>query len=219
MRYLRLRVTHTEDTRHPIHAFEMRHDDFRGSELLHWNVSPGGTSSMIFRVRGDPDTYRELLEARDETLAYSVTPAREGTFYCCVCERLTDRTRTYVTAVARGTAVALPPVRYNRDGTVDVSVVGSSADLDGVVETFPDGIGVEVRSVGDYRTHANEPSTVLTARQHEAVEAAVDCGYYDSPRRATMDEIGARLDVTPSTAAEHLRKAEKRVMRRVLDGR
>lgn len=79
MRYLRLRITHTGDTRHPIHAFEMCHEDFRGSELLRWNVSPGGTSSMIFRVRGDPGTYRELLEARAETLAYSVTPAREST--------------------------------------------------------------------------------------------------------------------------------------------
>ena len=216
MRRLRLRVAHSRETLHPMHAFEMHRDDFHGSELLHWNASLGETNALVFRVRGDPDAYRAALAERSEAVAYSVTPAVDGVFYCCVRERLTDRDRTYVDAVARGTVVVVPPVGYNGDGTVDVSLVGSSSDLSAVLNALPGDVDVEVLSVGDYGAHATA-SGALTARQREAVEAAVDRGYYDSPRRATVTDVADDLGVSPSTAAEHLRKAEKGVMARVAD--
>jgi predicted DNA binding protein len=54
---------------------------------------------------------------------------------------------------------------------------------------------------------------VLSDRQREAVRAALDIGYYDQPRGATHEDVAAALDCAPSTASEHLRKAEAELVR------
>ncbi|MFC6975764.1 helix-turn-helix domain-containing protein [Halomicroarcula sp. GCM10025709] len=60
--------------------------------------------------------------------------------------------------------------------------------------------------------------TRLSDRQREAVEAALSLGYYDIPRTATHEAVADALDCAPSTAAEHLRKAESRVLHALFDG-
>jgi predicted DNA binding protein len=57
----------------------------------------------------------------------------------------------------------------------------------------------------------------LTDRQREALAEALAAGYYESPRAATVADVGERLDCAPSTAAEHLRKAESTLVRRALE--
>jgi len=41
-------------------------------------------------------------------------------------------------------------------------------------------------------------------------------GYYESPRRATRDDVAA-VGCSPTTAGEHLRKAEARVFSQFVD--
>lgn len=55
--------------------------------------------------------------------------------------------------------------------------------------------------------------TLLSVRQREALETALEVGYYDLPRSGDYRTIAARMDCVPSTAAEHLRKAESKVLR------
>jgi len=57
-----------------------------------------------------------------------------------------------------------------------------------------------------------EPDAGLTARQMSALKAAVEMGYFETPRRSSIREVAKRLKVSPSTAVEHLRKAEKKVL-------
>jgi hypothetical protein len=231
MKYVDLRIHHEAGSLHPMHAFEMRHDDIDGAALLHWNAvldgtkrsSAGsdsrrsvGTNTMVFRVRGDPAPFRAKLDSREATVEYSLTDAEDGVFYCCVRDRVTDADRNYISAFARGTLVVVPPVVFNPDGTTDLTLVGTPADVDAAVEELPDGIRATVRSVGPYRRRAGPTTPRLTDRQREAVAAAVDCGYYDSPRAGTVEEVAATLGVAPGTAAEHLRKAEATVMGRLI---
>jgi hypothetical protein len=44
------------------------------------------------------------------------------------------------------------------------------------------------------------------------LKAAVDMGYFDTPRRASIKDVARGLKISPSTAVEHLRKAEKKVL-------
>ena len=216
MKHVRLRLSHTDRTIHPVHDFEIRHPDIQGSALVYWNPGLGETNAMIFKVNGEPDVYRTMLEDREETLAYSIAPVKEDRFFCCVCERLTDRDRAYVEAITDRRVVVVPPVTYNQDRTIDVTIVGPAADLDAVLDELPSSISVEVRSVGEYRTRPTAVTGALTRRQREAVEAAFARGYYDSPRRGSVSIVADELDVSPSTAAEHLRKAEAKIMRSAL---
>lgn len=51
----------------------------------------------------------------------------------------------------------------------------------------------------------------LTDRQFEALSLAVESGYFDIPREATLEDIADAMAVEKSTAGEHLRRALKRV--------
>jgi len=52
----------------------------------------------------------------------------------------------------------------------------------------------------------------LTERQMRTLKTAVEMGYFDTPRRASIKDVALALKVSPSTAVEHLRKAEKKVL-------
>ena len=57
------------------------------------------------------------------------------------------------------------------------------------------------------------PQTDLTSRQLECISKAVEEGYYDYPRKATLRELGKKLGCSLTTVREHLRKAEKAVLK------
>jgi predicted DNA binding protein len=57
-----------------------------------------------------------------------------------------------------------------------------------------------------------ETEVGLTERQMNTLKTAVELGYFDTPRRASIKDVARKLDISPSTAVEHLRKAEKKVL-------
>jgi predicted DNA binding protein len=57
--------------------------------------------------------------------------------------------------------------------------------------------------------------SMLTAKQLMALVEAVERGFYDIPKKTTVEEMAAKLGVPRSTFEEHLRKAEVKIMRAV----
>ena len=55
----------------------------------------------------------------------------------------------------------------------------------------------------------------LTDRQLAALRLALEAGYYEQPRGASVSELAARTDVARSTYEEHLRKAENKLLTNV----
>ena len=55
----------------------------------------------------------------------------------------------------------------------------------------------------------------LTSKQKRALISALDNGYYTMPRRATTGEIAKKLRVPCTSYADHLRKAENKVLQAV----
>ncbi|MEM3670594.1 MAG: helix-turn-helix domain-containing protein [Thermoprotei archaeon] len=51
----------------------------------------------------------------------------------------------------------------------------------------------------------------LTPRQLESMVAALNYGYYDIPKAASVSEIARHLGLSPSTVEEHLSKAEMKL--------
>lgn len=52
----------------------------------------------------------------------------------------------------------------------------------------------------------------LTPKQFEVFSKACDWGYYKTPKKITIEELSSKLDLSPSTVAEHLRKAQDKLM-------
>jgi len=49
---------------------------------------------------------------------------------------------------------------------------------------------------------------LLTDRQRELLLAAVDAGYYDTPRECSLTDLATELDMAKSTVSETLHRAE-----------
>ncbi|MDH5019175.1 helix-turn-helix domain-containing protein [Halobacterium rubrum] len=52
----------------------------------------------------------------------------------------------------------------------------------------------------------------LTDRQLAALQLALECGYYEQPRRTSLRDLADRTSVARSTFEEHLRKAENKLL-------
>lgn len=75
------------------------------------------------------------------------------------------------------------------------------------------GIGYDVESVG--RNDRSERT--LTDRQRELIDAAIELGYYDTPRRCSLTELAEHVGIAKSTCCETLQRAESRLIKRWLD--
>ena len=53
----------------------------------------------------------------------------------------------------------------------------------------------------------------VTERQLDALQLALDSGYYEQPRRTSVSDLAARTSVARSTYEEHLRKAENKLIK------
>lgn len=106
--------------------------------------------------------------------------------------------------------VALEP-----DGA-SFSVVGpQEAVVRHVREIDAAGPGVTLSQFTDY-AGPSEALDALTARQREVVEVAHEAGYYEVPRTASVADVAERLELDPSTVGEHLQRAQRNLVSRIL---
>lgn len=217
MKHLRLTLEFGDAVIHPVHEFIDHSDAVERDVLLHGTVAAGGTDTFLFYVEGDRDTYEAALDAADRVRDHRVTPVDDGSFYVFVRDDSDPVDDLLHETFSRPGLVLVPPVEFGERGRATLSLVGEPGALRDAVERVPESVGVTVERVGDYEGYQATFDPALTDRQAEAVAAAVDLGYYDDPRRATVEDVGGALDCAPTTAAEHLRKAERAVMREVAD--
>ena len=52
----------------------------------------------------------------------------------------------------------------------------------------------------------------MTQRQEDILHQAVSLGYYQLPRKITLENLAKKLDIAPSTLSEHLRKVEDKLV-------
>jgi predicted DNA binding protein len=58
---------------------------------------------------------------------------------------------------------------------------------------------------------------MLTPRQLEVIEYALENGYFEWPRNDTSAELASELDISRPTFLEHLRKAESKLLAQAVD--
>jgi hypothetical protein len=212
MRYLEVRVEQSEAERNPMHQFLVDHDEYGVSRLLSRERYAPDDHAMLFHVEGPTDPFATTLEERDAVQAFEVGPCADDSFYLYVRERLAGEDRAFSEAFAQSGLLLVLPVTYRPDGSVHVSAVGPANAVQTAVESVPDRMGVEVLTVGEYTSGRLDSRLELTQRQFEAVEVAVETGYYSATRGVTLDAVAERLDCSTGTAGELLRRAERTVM-------
>jgi hypothetical protein len=182
---------------------------------MHWNFS-GDELGIMHYVEGDREPFEAAIAEIPEVLDYELTPAGPNDFYVYIRDATNEAVRELFELVDHGPVVAIPPIEYAADGTVSYSAFGPAADIQAVVERIPDPIDVTVTEVGGMERVPGVLDSLLSDRQREALDAAFTLGYYEIPRTASHEDVADAIGCAPSTAAEHLRKAESTLLRSFL---
>ena len=192
-------------------------DFLERARIVNWNVSAPPTA-FLFRLEGEYRRFAAVLEDHESVRDYEILPLSERECHCFFQGDVSPAARTLFENFTRGTLMTVPPVECNRDGSNTFAIIGSEADIQAAVEDVPSGVGVTVEAVGGDEVAPERVLDRLAPRQHDAIETAIERGYYDVPRRATIEDIADELGCATATAGEHLQKAESRVIAALFDG-
>ncbi|MFU8868506.1 helix-turn-helix domain-containing protein [Natronococcus sp.] len=101
-----------------------------------------------------------------------------------------------------------------RGGEATIEVTGSRERLAELAEQLEQ-FGLQYR-IEQVQEHLHQ-SQLLSERQLEVVAAAVDEGYYDTPRRCSLTELAGHLGIAKSTCSETLHRAEEAIVKRFVE--
>jgi hypothetical protein len=106
------------------------------------------------------------------------------------------------------------------EGKVKFSFLGSESQIKDFMEKL-DAIAIHYRVVllADANFSPISPLSQLTEKQQEVLLMAYKLGYYDIPRKITSEELAKKLKLVDSTVVEHLRKAEQRLIKQIIENR
>ena len=102
-----------------------------------------------------------------------------------------------------------------RDGDAEVEITAARdrlSEFTSQLEAF--GMSFDVEYV---REMVNSES-LLTDRQRELLDAAVEAGYYDTPRECSLTELAEEAGVAKSTASETLHRVEEKILKEYVAG-
>jgi predicted DNA binding protein len=104
-----------------------------------------------------------------------------------------------------------------RDGKFRITLVGDSGQVKQLLDAF-DSLGLKYRivSLTDAKFSPTSPVSRLTVKQQDAIVLAFRLGYFDTPRKVSVDVLAGKLGLASSTLAVHLRRAERRLLAEVL---
>ncbi len=176
--------------------------------ILHFNVLDDGTIVLLFRVHSDADRTRQLIEQNPNVIDYSVSDEEDGTGLVYVHSQLPGPTRGIIRPLDEH-EVFFESIEYIRADAIRVTMIGETNDvLQRALAEIPKEVNTTVERIGVYSPGTSDLSVLLTDRQREILEIAMELGYYENPRRATHGEIAECAGIDASTVSEHMRKIE-----------
>ncbi len=154
------------------------------------DADPAGTAAA-FDADPSIEAYDLLVETGDRLL-YDVTFTAETV---TLCDRLLADGGSLLEA-------------WGTDGWWQVRVRYADRDTlcDAHDRLVDDGITVDLRRVTDVSKRSGTKSQ-LTPEQREALEAALERGYFEIPREISMEELAGELGISHQALSERLRRA------------
>jgi predicted DNA binding protein len=212
VKYARVTVEAPREAASAVHLATQTVDALGDAYLLFGGIKER-EPTQFYAVAGDRDPLVAALNDHDAVSYYDVAGTDEEYVYVYTQETATEANRRLRATFTRDSLVTTLPVIYRASGTASFTVVGAGDDLAAAIEDARKIAVFKVDRIGDYDPRDGAWASPLTDRQREVVAAAVDLGYYDTPKTASQADVAAELDCAPATVAEHLRKAEAALAR------
>ncbi|GAA0234769.1 helix-turn-helix domain-containing protein [Haladaptatus pallidirubidus] len=209
MRYITFVIPRIDDER--CSNGEYATDPAVEGEAIHYiNLLDDGTGVALYQLRGDLEQSTEVLEADPEVLSVERSEASEGLVYL---HFRANALMTDLLSIFRRYEIVVDwPMEYTDQGGLRVTMIGEDEKIREVITEIPDGIQITLEGIGEYHPDMRQLASLLTDRQQELLELAIDEGYYEIPRRATLSDLADRVNISAGTIGEHLRKIETKVI-------
>lgn len=217
MKHVRATITANgrEDEIHPMYDVLANAPFVERAKAMQWNLTED-TLGILHYVEGDIDAFDAVVSDIDLIIDYELEPAGDSGFYAYIHDKMTDRSRKLFDPLTYAGIVVAPPILYHADGSATMSVFGPAAEIQSAIENAPSPIELTVEEVSGLGAVTATTETQLSDRQRDAIETALELGYYEIPREASHEDVATAIDCAASTAAEHLRKAEAKLLRSML---
>ncbi|MDQ2051749.1 helix-turn-helix domain-containing protein [Natronolimnohabitans sp. A-GB9] len=206
-------------------SFKLRHEcPYRGlSErfpavsIREWYLQDCQILELTAPEAGDD----ELLEEIDELGSVLHTTIDGSDLHVIVQSCACPIEESIIRRFERHNCVHLPPTVY-RNGWEHYSAIGfDESDVTALLAELDEDREIDVLSKTSIEERHVPHSSLfsvdrlfdgLTDRQLEALRIALDAGYYDQPRNASVAELAEETTVARATFEEHLRKAENKLV-------
>ncbi len=204
------------------------------SRMLPDAVAEAGTVTFDRIVPATDDRYLQYVTITDvEADRVAETVLRHPTYEDARCIREDEEECAFelhaldppVTSLVATYGGRVADVAVDRDELRVTARLPMQTDVrqfvDALRERVPDAELVSQRTV-PRRSHTPDGIRVsleeeLTERQRTTVETAYYAGYFNWPRDSTAEEVADRLDVSSPTVHKHLRAAEQKILRTILE--
>ncbi|WP_129113812.1 helix-turn-helix domain-containing protein [Halegenticoccus tardaugens] len=183
--------------------------------LYHFNPVDDGTVVMLSDLRGNLDRARTALASDPSVLNYDVVDRGDGEGFAYIHCELRDPVKSLVSTLHEYEIVLDTPIEFADGGTARATLIGEAIPLREALDAISGLVEVRLERTGAYHPDRRDLGSRLTDRQHQILSIAVDCGYYEVPRRATLEDIAAEAGLSRATVGEHLQKIEAAVLSRV----
>jgi predicted DNA binding protein len=219
MRYRRRRISAAgrEDELHPMDDLLANGTCVDRGKITHWTVSGDDLGIMHF-VTGDAAAFETALDDIDAVREYELPRVDEERGYVYLRSTLTDGAGALFRTLTQGTLVVIHPVTWHGDGTQSIRMIGSTDEIQRVIDGRPAPVECQVAALGGLEWATSAARSTLSDRQQEALESALSLGDYETPRAASVEAVATDIGCARRTAAEHLRKMESRDLHAVFRG-
>lgn len=215
MRQFTLLVTSESGAFHPADEILLEHPAVTRDALLHTSLLPDGSAVVVSRLNGDASIADELLDAEPTALSHDVFGVEGDRFHVTVHIEAAGSAITLLALTEQYNVLALPPFEHTDEG-LRVTLAGTQERIRKAASLVPADISVKLEGVEPYDPERDEIVAQLTERQRDVLAAAVELGYYETPRRATHADIAETLGSSTGTVGEHLRKIEAKVLSKLV---
>ena len=200
---------------HPCHAVLPVRFDAEGIdvEIIQCSVVGPNTGCSLIKINDNSNRYETLLKnnrnAENYLGEYSLIKVGKGQYLATVMNNNCALAR-----ILSESGVFLTSARPVTDDIIEWSVLApNAAYVKNFIKRVTD-LGYSIN-----RKYMSDPEAEmkLTPRQEEIISFALKNGYYEIPKKITIDDICSEFGLSKSTLSVIMRAAEKKIIERYME--
>lgn len=216
MRYLKVKVDRTETPATGVEAILNEQGEAVPERLFNLIITRNSTKAYMYRLTGNVQTAVRNLRrnsAVNEISTHRIT-SNCWDVYAEVCSEVQDGLLT--TLKDEFPLFVDKPVEYIDEGYWLARLAGPEQTLREVQSDVLSMSSLTFLRVGSYLPQRRLDG-LLTHRQREIIQVALQMGYYDFPRDTDYKSIAEQIGIDAQTVTEHIRKAEAKILPRLFN--